>query len=202
MPKLGMEPIRRRQLIEATVAAIHEQGLAEATVKQISARAGVSSGIIHHYFGGKDALLAATMRAMLRDLRREVNTRLATAQTPEARLEAVIEASFSIDQFSGAVQTAWLSFWAQTPHSPSLARLARLYLRRLRSTLRHALRGVIADEAAVEEAADGLAAIIDGLWLTAAVAPRSIDPAAARRIAWNYVRAQIALAERDGIQGS
>lgn len=201
MPKLGMEPIRRRQLIQATVAAIHEHGFAEATVKQISARAGVSSGIIHHYFGGKDALLAATMRAMLRDLRREVNARLATAPTPEARLEAVIDASFAIDQFSGAVQTAWLSFWAQTPHSPSLARLARLYLRRLRSTLRHALRGVIADEA-VEEAADGLAAIIDGLWLTAAVAPRSIEPAAARRIAWNYVRAQIALAERDGIRGS
>lgn len=195
MPKLGMEPIRRRQLIEATVATIHAQGFAEATVKQISARAGVSSGIIHHYFGGKDALLAATMRAMLRDLRREVNARLAKAETPEQRLAAVIDASFAIDQFSGAVQTAWLSFWAQTPHSPPLSRLARLYLRRLRSNIRHALRGLLADDHA-DDVADGLAAIIDGLWLTAAVAPRSIEPDAARRIAMNYLRAQIAFAER------
>ena len=48
MPKVGMQPIRRRQLIEATVAAIHTHGLAETTVSRISKTAGVSSGIVHH----------------------------------------------------------------------------------------------------------------------------------------------------------
>ena len=58
MPKLGMQPIRRRQLIQATLEAIDELGLADATIARIAKRAGVSTGIISHYFAGKDGLLA------------------------------------------------------------------------------------------------------------------------------------------------
>ena len=60
MPKVGMEPIRRQQLIKATMAAIDEVGLADATVARIARHAGVSAGIISHYFGGKDGLLAVS----------------------------------------------------------------------------------------------------------------------------------------------
>ena len=57
MPKLGMQPIRRRQLIQATLETIDDVGLADATIARIAKRAGVSAGIISHYFGGKDGLL-------------------------------------------------------------------------------------------------------------------------------------------------
>src|SRR5690554_7145605 len=63
LPKIGMQPIRRQQLIQATMAAIDEVGLADATVLRIARHAGVSAGIISHYFGGKDGLLEATMRS-------------------------------------------------------------------------------------------------------------------------------------------
>ena len=46
MPKLGMQPIRRRQLIDATLDAINEVGMHDATIAQIARRAGVSTGII------------------------------------------------------------------------------------------------------------------------------------------------------------
>lgn len=199
MPKVGMQPIRHKQLIDATVAAIHAHGFADATVKQISARAGVSSGIIHHYFGSKDALLEATMRSILRDLRAELNRRLAEGDDPLSRLQAVIDASFAIEQFAGAVQSTWLCFWAQTRHSPALGRLGRLYLRRLRSNLRYALNQLMpADEAA--RVADGLAALIDGLWLTAAVVAaedpeaRRADRQRARDHAADYLAVQLARA--------
>ena len=39
MPKLGMQPIRRRQLIQATLEAIDEVGLADATIARIAKRA-------------------------------------------------------------------------------------------------------------------------------------------------------------------
>ena len=48
MPKVGMEPLRKRQLIEATVASLHSHGFADTTVQTISRAAGVSPGIIHH----------------------------------------------------------------------------------------------------------------------------------------------------------
>ena len=55
MPKVGMQPIRRQQLIDATLAAVNELGFAEASISQIAQRAGVSNGIISHYFKGKMA---------------------------------------------------------------------------------------------------------------------------------------------------
>lgn len=49
MPKVGMQPIRRQQLIDATLAAVNELGFAEASISQIAQRAGVSNGIISSF---------------------------------------------------------------------------------------------------------------------------------------------------------
>ena len=68
MPKLGMEPLRRRALIDATISAIGERGSLDVTMSDIAGRAGVSSALAHHYFGAKDDLLEATMRQLLADL--------------------------------------------------------------------------------------------------------------------------------------
>ncbi len=190
MPKLGMQPIRRRQLIEATIAAIHAHGLGETTVARISAAAGVSSGIVHHYFAGKDALLAATMRALLADLRASVAARLADADDARARVAAIIDGNFAHRQFAPETVTAWLAFWAEVPHSPALARLQRINAGRLRSNLRHALRQLMPAPAAVRTAA-GSGALIDGLWLAGALAADGIDPAAARAIARDYFEASL-----------
>ncbi len=54
MPKVGMQPIRRRQLIDATLEAINEVGMHDATIAQIARRAGVSTGNISHYFKDKN----------------------------------------------------------------------------------------------------------------------------------------------------
>ena len=132
MPKVGMEPLRKRQLIEATVASLHSHGFADTTVQTISRAAGVSPGIIHHYFGGKAALLEATMRALLVELRACTIAALRGAPTPLARLEAVIDANFADRQFQPQVIVTWLAFWGQAPHDPGLVRLQRIYAQRLK----------------------------------------------------------------------
>ena len=185
MPKLGMEPIRRRQLIDATISSIGRYGYGEATVQRISRTAGVSSGIIHHYFVGKDELLEAPMRALLAELRSEVVTRLSRAVTPRARLEAIVDGNFAPSQFDPAVIAAWLAFWSQARHQPGLARLQRINQRRLYSNLHHAFAQVVTPEAAVQ-ASKGLAALIDGLWLSAALSGTR-DTGEARAIAHRFL---------------
>ncbi|MDR2838703.1 MAG: TetR family transcriptional regulator, partial [Azonexus sp.] len=69
MPKVGMQPIRRQQLIQATFDVIQNNGLEEATVATVANAAGLSAGIVAHYFGNKDGMLEAAMRQILRDLR-------------------------------------------------------------------------------------------------------------------------------------
>lgn len=53
MPKLGMQSIRRRQLIDATLEAINEVGMHDATIAQIARRAGVSTGDHQPLFQGQ-----------------------------------------------------------------------------------------------------------------------------------------------------
>lgn len=189
MPKVGMEPIRRRQLIDATIASMGKHGLADTTVQTISRGAGVSPGIIHHYFGGKDELLAATMRSMLQQLRDDATQRLAAAESPRARLEAIVDCNFAPDQFEPRVVAAWLGFWAQAPHNPALSRLQRINARRLHSNLLHALRPLLPPERA-ERVAVGLAAMIDGLWLRFALTG-AIDGSAARAVALGYLDSEL-----------
>ncbi|WP_207462878.1 transcriptional regulator BetI [Azospirillum sp. SYSU D00513] len=189
MPKLGMEPIRRQQLIEATITSLGERGFADTTIQTISRQAGVSPGIIHHYFGGKEELLVATMRNMLLQLRNDAVARLSAAGSPRDRLVAVIDSNFDSLQFTPQVINAWLGFWAQVPHVPALARLQRVNNRRLHSNLMYSLRDLLPADRA-ETVARGLAAMIDGLWLRSALTGAA-DADRARDIAIDFLDSQL-----------
>jgi TetR/AcrR family transcriptional regulator, regulator of biofilm formation and stress response len=52
---------RRIQLIDAAVAILAEEGLARATTRNITDRAGLALGAFHYAFASKDELLAAVM---------------------------------------------------------------------------------------------------------------------------------------------
>jgi TetR/AcrR family transcriptional regulator, transcriptional repressor of bet genes len=181
MPKLGMEPVRRQALIVAAIDAIHDRGMAQVTVADIARRAGVSAGLAHHYFGGKDQLLLATMRHLLRELGREVRARLAQADGPEARLSAIIQGNFAPDQFRPEVISTWLAFYVQAQTDRQAARLLRVYHRRLKSNLVHAMWGTVDRERAAE-AAEAAAALIDGVWLRRSLSGGAPDAAGAARL--------------------
>lgn len=52
----------RARLIEAAARVLAERGYEAATVKEIARAAGVNQGLVHYYFGSKDALLLAVVR--------------------------------------------------------------------------------------------------------------------------------------------
>lgn len=195
MPKLGMAPIRRRQLIDAAIASIHEYGLADATVARIARKAGVSPGIVHHYFADKEELLFATMRMMLQLLRREVLKRLKLARTPKARVEAIIDASFAKSQFAPDVMVAWLALYGSARQSDRLSAILGLYHRRLNANLLHALKAML-PQARAERLAEGVAAMIDGLYLRYALTAARVDPAHPRRLVRDYLDSQLVLPAR------
>jgi len=188
VPKVGMEPIRRQQLIKATMEAIDEVGLAEATVIQIARRAGVSAGIISHYFGGKNGLLEATMRQILTDLNSAVAARRQALEddTPRAHIGAIIEGNFDRTQVTGPAAKTWLAFWASSMHKPALARLQQVNDRRLYANLCHQFRRLMPRDEA-RACARALAALIDGLWLRGALTLEGLDSDEARRLARDYL---------------
>jgi betaine-aldehyde dehydrogenase len=187
------EDVRRKQLIDTTILVMAQVGFNATTLGLIAKQAGVSTGLVAHYFGDKDGLLEATLRSLASRLSRAAASRLRAAATPRARLQAVIDANLApeeMDQHTGAV---WLAFWGQAIHSDRLKRVQRIYQLRVLSNLRHAL-GALAPASEAERLAVIIAAIIDGLWLrtTLAASWSPSDADAARRIAAGFVDTQLA----------
>jgi len=185
MPKLGMEPIRRSALVEATIHEIGERGTLDVTVGQIARRAGMSPALAHHYFGSKEQIFTAAMRHILSLFGAEVRGALAMARTPRQRIEAIVRASFSPRQFRPETVSAWLNFYVQAQTSESAHRLLNVYQRRLRSNLHHAVRRAgVADPQVLTR---GLAAMIDGLYLRQALRAEPISPETAIGVMLHYI---------------
>lgn len=198
MPKVGMQPIRCNQLIQATLDSIDQVGLAESSIAHIARAAKLSTGIISHYFGDKDGLLEATMRELLRNLRDSVSrARAAAAPDARAQLRAIVDGNFVPTQVSGSAMRAWLTFWAASMHQPRLRRLQRANDRRLYSNLCcQFLRVMPLADARI--AARGLAAMIDGLWLRGSLMGAAVIGDPARAIAYDYVDLLLARSQSGG----
>ena len=188
MPKLGMEPIRKEALVKATIVEIGKTGSLDVTVSQIAKRAGMSSALAHHYFGSKEGMFLAAMRHILTLYGAEVRGALATAEDPEARLKAILYASFSPGNFRREAVSAWLNFWVLAQSVPEARRLLAIYQGRLRSNLLSCLRPIAGPRA--DEVATGLGALIDGLYLREVLKSGAPDGVAAVRVALDYLDSQ------------
>lgn len=195
MPKTGMEPIRRKALIDAAIAAIGERGSLDVTMSEIAGRAGVSSALAHHYFGAKTELLEATMRRLLSDLGSDLLRRLPATQTPRQRVSAVIAVSFSVGQFTPETVSAWLAFYLEAQQSAQLRRLLRVYIGRLRSNLVAPLTQILPRPEA-DKVAEGVAAMIDGFYIRRALRDGLPNPLSAVAVIEDYVDAKLAGAHR------
>lgn len=181
------EESRRRQLIEVTIDSLAELGFVGTTLAQIASRADVSPGLVAHYFGDKDGLLDAAFRALVRRLSTQVRARLQAARTPRERIQAIIDANLAPTEFEQRIGTAWLAFLGQVLHVDALRRVQSAYQRRTLVNLRASLKKLLpADEAG--SLAAMIAAMIDGVWLRAALSGwREADSDGARALLTAFV---------------
>lgn len=190
MPKVGMEAIRKRALVEAAMAAIHSSGSLNVTISDIAQRAGVSQGLAHHYFGSKNDLLISVMRHLLTSFGAQATAALKTANTPRERVSAIISASFGEEQFTTETVAVWLAFYVHAQASEDVRELLNVYARRLNSNLVHALRPLAGEEAA--RIAAGIAAMIDGLYIRQALGTSSVHSIDGNSLVERYADLEIA----------
>jgi betaine-aldehyde dehydrogenase len=178
---------RRQQLIEVTIDSLAEVGYVGSTLAHIASRAGISPGLVSHYFGDKDGLLAATFRRLALRVSDQVRRRLKSARTPRGRIQAVIDANLAPEEFDRRTGGAWLAFWGQVLHVATLKDVQVVYQRRMLSNLRYSLRQMLPPEEA-RSLASMIAAMIDGVWLRAALSEwREADSEAARALLTTFV---------------
>ena len=184
----------RARLVEATIASIAHNGLAGASIEKITRRAGVSRGLVRHYFGAKSNLLAEAFTTLADDFRSMLgmDARLAPASDHEAeiRLRRTILPMFDRLAPVPDRQYAWFGFWALARSEPQIEQLNH----ELYEEIVEYLGGQIADIAArrgveVDAAAAGrgLAAMMEGAWVHSIIGVEGMTVTEAQRLSLDYV---------------
>ncbi|MEX2224329.1 MAG: TetR/AcrR family transcriptional regulator [Candidatus Rokuibacteriota bacterium] len=168
-PRLGVAPLRREQIVRATIRCLARDGYAALTMKRVAAEAGVSQGILHYYFRDKAAMLAAAALRVTADLDRRVATEARGARDARGRLRAVIRACLRTAADDRDFWTVFIEFWGEAFHDRRLATVNRRAYARARRLIGASLTAGIAlgqfRPVDVEEAAAVTLALLDGLAL-------------------------------------
>ena len=169
---------RRADLIEATAACLAEHGLAGTNVRAICAKAGVSPGLLRHYFGGIDDLVAETYQATSDRMDAIFAAAVENAGgDPRARLTTYLTASFRPPVTDPELLGAWTAFWALARSDARMAAIHAESYAGYRARLGELLTACGAADS--ERLAIMLTAMVDGLWLELSLDAGSFGAAAA-----------------------
>ena len=177
---------RRQGLLEATARCLAARGAVGVSVRTICAEAGVSPGLLRHYFAGVSEAIAETYRWTGARVALALDDAVAEAgPEPRARLLAYVNASFRPPIADPDLLATWLAFWTLTRSDPAIAKVhAEIY-----AEFRSGIEALIRDyRPAVDPhlSAFALTALIDGLWLELSLgqAPFTPDEAAQLSEMW------------------
>jgi phenylpropionate dioxygenase-like ring-hydroxylating dioxygenase large terminal subunit/AcrR family transcriptional regulator len=169
---------RRRELIECAIEVIAENGLAGTTLVKVAAKAGLSAGIVNHYFETKDALLLEALRALSEEFSAALEAATQAAATPAAGLCAIID--LSLDKVIAAPPkiAVWYAFQSETHWRRSYTALCGERDQAYMATIK-TLLAAIAGPADSDILARGFAGLLDSYWQDILFEGAAFDRAAA-----------------------
>ena len=168
------EDKRRQALIAATLALVSEGGAASATVRAIAERAGVTPGLIRHYFTSKEHLVATAYRQLMVGMTDDTAAVLSYAPTdPHARLAAFIAASLRPPVVDRESVTRWAFFIQETRRSDEMLEIHRQTYLGFRDHLQSLIAALprVRTDHELRQLAIACNAVIDGLWLEGGTLP-------------------------------
>lgn len=185
--------VRRKDLIDAAIATIADLGYGDVTVQTICETAGVSRGLIGHYFSGKNELLLEAVRQVAADLGQATRNAAQNAGSdPRAKLHAVVTASFSPPVFSVENVAVWAALVGNAHQTPELATVYRDLWRNYRKRIAN-LVDRISENSGVTLNAKGIALtftqLMEGLWLGWLADPKEVTRPAAEQACHDYLEA-------------
>jgi TetR/AcrR family transcriptional regulator, transcriptional repressor of bet genes len=175
---------RRQSLLEATARCLAERGAAGVSVRAICAEAGVSPGLLRHYFSGVSEAIAETYRWTGTRVAQALDGAVADADPePHARLVAYLTASFRPPIADPELLSTWLAFWSLTRSDPAIAAVHAEIYRDFRLGIEQLIAEAHPGLADTRLPAVALTALIDGLWLELSLGAAPFTPDEAARLA-------------------
>ena len=168
------EDKRRQALIAATLSLVSEGGARMATVRAIADRAGVTAGLIRHYFQTKENLIAQSYRHLMTGMNDASAAVLTYApKDHHARLAAFVAASLRPPVVDNEALIRWASFIQETRRNPAMLDIHRQTYLGFRDQLQSLIAALPGNRSPddLRQLAIACNAVIDGLWLEGGTLP-------------------------------
>lgn len=172
------EEKRRDQLIAAALEIIADDGPDSATVRAIAARAGVTQGLIRHYFSSKEELTRAAYQALMRRMTDDNESVLdAIGPDPRDRLAAFVAAALRPPVMDATALGLWAGFLNHVRQEPAMAIIHEAHYLAYRQLMERLIGALPGQRTAADLRRLGIActAVIDGLWLEGSVYGRGFE---------------------------
>jgi AcrR family transcriptional regulator len=176
MPRVVDVEQRRAELTSAAARLIARSGIGAATMRDVAAEAGWTTGVLTHYFADKRELLLYTFRASLEQRR----TRRSTFDgDPAAALRASLEGALPLDEDRRRHWMVTVAFCAEAAGDPDLAAAQRDAYREFRARVTALVLacGLAGTEVEAVEAAERMITVADGIAIQALFDPETWPPA-------------------------
>ncbi len=175
MPKVVDVEARREELAAAAARVIARSGIGAASMREVAAEAGWTTGTLVHYFRNKQELLRFTLEASLE--RRRALRPNREALGPDEALRETLLGALPLDVMGRAHWLVTIAFCAQAGNDDELALIQRDAYRDFRQNVGElVVSSGRADATAAEIEAERLIAIVDGVALQALFDPESWPP--------------------------
>ncbi len=189
------EERRREALIAAAIDLFAEGGEAAATVRMIADRAGVTPGLIRHYFNSKEDLVRAAYASVMTRMTEQSEAAASVDVDPVARVLAFVATSLRPPVMDPERVGLWAGFLHQVRRDAEMRSVHEAtYL-----AYRNRLEGLIlalpgeGDPARARALAIACNGVIDGLWMEGGVLPDAFAPGELETIGLSAVRAILGL---------
>jgi AcrR family transcriptional regulator len=165
------EPLSEKQvhMVRSTYRLIGEQGVHRVSLQDIATAAGVSKGLVPYYFKTKENLILTTMRWVLHQVAERIRQSMAGAQTAEERLLAMLDVIWAEPEANRRFYVVYLDLVEYAAREHRFGELSQTFREVVNSLYAEVIRSGVAEGAFraddVEEAAAGMRAVIEGVFL-------------------------------------
>jgi TetR/AcrR family transcriptional regulator, transcriptional repressor of bet genes len=176
LPKLGMGPIRREQICRAAAAVIAREGFAGSTMRMVADEAGVSTGMINHYFANRQDLLTQALLFVSERTQDRYREALEGIPAGVERLNALLDSALSDDPQMRETWYVWINAYGEAVRLAELRHTMEQRLQSWYEIIDLALEGLVGPAAA-----DGLPwswrldALLNGLTIQALTSEAALD---------------------------
>lgn len=176
------EEQRKHALVQAALTLVSEGGFQAASVRAIADRAGVTAGLIRHYFGSKEALMHRAYEILMSDMtaRSEMASSQALGRTdcPYAQIAAYVATSLRPPVLDISQISLWAGFIQEVRRDPAVREVHRKTYLGFRDRLESLIAALPRDATPQQCRQDAVACngVIDGLWLEGGILSDDFAP--------------------------